>query len=57
MVLRNLMRVVELLLVIPPVVILLHPLRQRLGDFAAGTIVVGAERGDKKGTDAGADEK
>jgi uncharacterized RDD family membrane protein YckC len=40
-VLRNLMRPIELFLVIPLAVVFFNPLRQRLGDVTAGTLVAG----------------
>ena len=39
-VLRNLMRLIEVILTLPLLVIFFNPLRQRVGDFAAGTLVV-----------------
>jgi uncharacterized RDD family membrane protein YckC len=37
---RNLLRLVDLALVFPPIFVFFSPLRQRVGDMAAGTIVV-----------------
>jgi uncharacterized RDD family membrane protein YckC len=37
---RNLLRIVDLFLVFPPVFVVFSPLRQRVGDMAAGTVVV-----------------
>jgi uncharacterized RDD family membrane protein YckC len=37
---RNLLRLVDLVLVFPPLFIFFSPLRQRVGDMAAGTLVV-----------------
>jgi uncharacterized RDD family membrane protein YckC len=38
--LRNLVRILDLMLLFPLVFILISPLRQRIGDMAAGTVVV-----------------
>jgi uncharacterized RDD family membrane protein YckC len=37
---RNLLRIVDIILVFPPVFVFFSPLRQRVGDMAAGTLVV-----------------
>lgn len=48
---RNFVRVPDVLLVFPLAFILLSPLRQRVGDMAAGTIVVRDAEGDDQPTD------
>jgi uncharacterized RDD family membrane protein YckC len=37
---RNVLRLVDIILVFPPIFVFFSPLRQRVGDMAAGTIVV-----------------
>ena len=37
---RNLLRIVDIVLLFPPVFVFFSPLRQRVGDMAAGTLVV-----------------
>ncbi|MEA2736000.1 MAG: hypothetical protein QOE14_2451 [Humisphaera sp.] len=37
---RNLLRIVDIVLILPPIFIFFSPLRQRIGDMAAGTLVV-----------------
>jgi uncharacterized RDD family membrane protein YckC len=37
---RNLLRIIDIVLVFPLVMILFSPLRQRVGDLAAGTLVL-----------------
>jgi uncharacterized RDD family membrane protein YckC len=43
LVLRNLLRVVDVALALPLVTVLISPLRQRVGDMVAGTVVVAPE--------------
>jgi uncharacterized RDD family membrane protein YckC len=44
-VVRNLLRLVDMPLVLPMLVVLLTPLQQRVGDIVAGTVVIAAEGG------------
>lgn len=48
--LRNIMRVLDVALYIPLVFVLISPLRQRIGDLAAGTLVVTTISADDKPT-------
>ena len=43
---RNLLRIVDIVLLFPPIFVFFSPLRQRVGDMAAGTLVVMAGAGD-----------
>jgi uncharacterized RDD family membrane protein YckC len=47
---RNLLRTIDVALVLPLVTVLISPLRQRVGDMAAGTVVIGPEEeGEERG--------
>jgi len=52
-VVRNLLRVVDVALVFPPMLVIITPLRQRVGDLAADTIVVSSEAAPGHGGDSG----
>jgi uncharacterized RDD family membrane protein YckC len=43
---RNLLRIVDVVLLFPPVFVIFSPLRQRVGDMAGGTIVVRSTSAD-----------
>jgi uncharacterized RDD family membrane protein YckC len=49
---RNLLRIVDIVLVFPPVFVFFSPLRQRVGDMAAGTLVVMTSPTEPADTDA-----
>jgi uncharacterized RDD family membrane protein YckC len=53
---RNLLRIVDIVLLFPPIFVFFSPLRQRVGDMAAGTLVVMNGATARDSTGAGQDD-